>query len=63
MRGTRTIAMAAAYQARADSEMLMLSMFEESYGLSDIRVKRRAGEALTDLEQMRLTQTRLVRFV
>ena len=63
MRQTRVIAMAAAYQARTDSELNMQQMFDGTYGLLEIRRKFRAGEPLTASEQMRRDQSHQVRFM
>lgn len=63
MRQTRVIAMAAAYQARTDSELNIQQMFDDTYGMIELRRKFRAGEPLTATEQISLDKTHEVRFM
>lgn len=63
MRQTRVIATAAAYQARTDSEVNMVLMFDATYGLREIIRKSRAGEPLNSVEQMNWQRSLLVRFI
>jgi len=63
MRQTREIAMAAAYQARTDSELNMQQMFDSTYGMLEIRRKSRAGEPLSPVDQINIEQMQQVRFV
>jgi len=63
MRQTRVIAMAAAYQARTDSEINMMQMFSDTYGNLEIIRKSGTGELLTVTEQIRRDQIHLVRFI
>lgn len=63
MRQTRTIAMAAAYQARTDSELNMQQMFDSTYGMLEIRRKSRTGERLSPIDQINIEQMHEVRFM
>ena len=63
MRQTRVIAMAAAFQARTDSELNMQQMLDNTYGLREIGRKLSVAEPLTPTERINLEKSHQVRFM